>query len=277
MAKSKEDKIAEYIENLTDKEKEYLFKTIKSSFRNDIPVHRHYFSKRHIKIGVISDTHIGHKMFIPELLVKAFKYFKKEAVDGIYHIGDIVEGMSGRDGHVYELSHIGGQAQVDYAVELFSMTDLSIYAITGNHDLWLKKKANVGFDVGKTLEQKLKNFTFLGEEEADVKLARNVIMKLFHPNDGSAYARSYKIQKLVESFEGGKKPNILLQGHYHKAGYDFIRNVHAFDAGTIMGQSRWMRGKKLSANIGFWLLDIYFGKQGVDRLSMTFVPYYKEK
>lgn len=236
--------------------------------------YEHFFSNKHVKFGVISDTHIGEKAFDEELLLKAFKYFKKEKVDAIYHVGDISEGMSGREGHIYALNKIGFTNQINYIEELFKQTDKQIFAITGNHDQWYQKKNNSGADIGVELERRLPNFKYLGMNEADVKLTHNITMKLFHPNDGTAYAPGYKLMKLIESFGGGEKPNILLQGHYHKALYMFSRNIHSYEAGTLCGQTEFMRLKKIQAHKGFWIIDAYLNNKGVDRVKNTFIPKY---
>ena len=190
-------------------------------------------SNTHIKFGVISDTHIGHKCFVDALFEKAAKHFKKEGVEFVAHPGDHLEGMSGRPGHVYELNLIGFAQQVDRAVELYSSIGKPIYGIDGNHDGWYYKKNDNGTVVGEVLEQRVKGYKHLGQMEGVIQLGQNAKMLLYHGGDGSAYATSYKLQKLVESFDGGDKPNIVLSGHYHKSMYAFIRNVHAFEAGTL--------------------------------------------
>jgi predicted phosphodiesterase len=229
-----------------------------------------------IKIGIIADTHIGQEKFDEGLFRYSGEVFRKSGVKNVYHAGDILEGASGRDGQCFELTHIGFEKQVSYAADLFRKyyKGLQVYGITGNHDLWFKQKNNAGVNVGTVLQDRAPNFHFLGEMEADVKLAPNCTMKLFHGNDGTAYANSYKGQKLVESFTGGHKPSIVVQGHYHKALYQFVRNVHAIDAGTLCGQTGWMRGKKIPAHKGFYILDIVTSKTGIKSISPTFYPAY---
>jgi len=83
------------------------------------------------------------------------------------------------------------------------------------------------------------------------------------------------MQKLMESFGGGEKPEILAEGHYHKALYMFNRNIHGIESGTMCDQTGWMRGKKIPAHTGFWILDIYHAKKGgVERINPQFVPLY---
>ena len=232
------------------------------------------FSRQHFKYGYFSDCHIGHEKFREDLFMKAVELYKREHVDFIIDTGDHLEGMSGRHGQIYELTHLGFEQQMGYAEQLYNELPVKTYGIDGNHDAWYKKKMNGGLIVGKELGRRVKNYEHLGEMEGDLNI-NNVKIKLFHANDMTAYATSYKLQKLIESFSGGEKPNILHSGHYHKALYMFLRNVHGFESGCLMGQSEWMRGKKIQAHIGFGVVDVYINKNGVERLIHEFYAGYE--
>ena len=183
--------------------------------------------------------------------------------------------MSGRPGHIYELAHIGATAQLNYATKLFNLAPkLHFNIIDGNHDQWFKEKGNIGLTSGAELANRCPNVHFLGEWEARVMIHPKVELMLFHGNDGTAYADSYKLQKLIESLEGGKKPNIILSGHYHKQVAIFRRNVFGFECGTLCGQTRFMRGKKIPAHMGFGIIEVWAGKRGVEALSHRFLPCY---
>jgi hypothetical protein len=60
------------------------------------------------------------------------KVFKREGIDRVFCPGDITEGMSGRDGHIYELTHIGASAQIEYASELINQIQAEVLGISGN-------------------------------------------------------------------------------------------------------------------------------------------------
>ena len=232
-------------------------------------------SGKSFAFGYFSDSHIGHKQFQPELFEYMVRFFKREKPDFIMNPGDHLEGMSGRPGHVYEMNRIGFSQQFKYAVELYSQLDtITHYGIDGNHDSWFFKKNDNGVIVGEELEKAVKNYHHLGQDEGDI-VVNNIKIKLFHAGDGTAYATSYKLQKLIESFSGGMKPHIVLSGHYHKALYIFLRGVHGFECGTVCGQTSWMRGKKIPAHMGFGFVRVYFNHRGVERLVHEFVPWYE--
>jgi DNA polymerase II small subunit/DNA polymerase delta subunit B len=118
---------------------------------------KHHWHPRHIKLGIISDTHIGSKYFNPFVFDDAVKAFTREKVDAIYHAGDVIEGMSNRDGHIYELECVGTSAQVERASELLRQFRQPLFFTTGNHDEWSRNKANQGILVGKLIEERVPN------------------------------------------------------------------------------------------------------------------------
>jgi hypothetical protein len=74
---------------------------------------------------------------------------------------------------------------------------------------------------------------------------------------------------------GGEKPNILLIGHYHKAAYNFIRNIHVVQGGCTMDQSPFMRKKRLSAHVGGWILEATVNNKGdIIRFRQEFIPFF---
>lgn len=230
------------------------------------------FNGGRIRIGGITDTHIGSKYFNKERLFQAFDEFRKENVDIVAHVGDVTEGMSGRPGHVYELDQIGYDRQRQEAIEVLSNWKGKMYLIDGNHDRWFIKSN--GALIVKDIAAALPNAEFLGHDEGDISLGGKATLKLWHGEDGSSYAVSYRLQKVIESLSGGEKPSVMFFGHTHKSTYLFERNVHCYSMGSIQSQSAWMRGKRIAAHTGFWIVDIWVNKSGVSKTSGTFYPFY---
>ena len=231
------------------------------------------FEGQRIRVGHITDTHIGSIFFDDIRLEQAFEEFKKEKVDFITHAGDVTEGMSHRPGQIYELSELGYEKQKAKAIDLFSQwTDTDIYAISGNHDQWFIKSngANIVGDMSLALE----NFHFLGHDEGDISLDGKAVLKLWHGGDGSSYALSYRLQKILESLSGGEKPNVLITGHVHKYVSIFERNVYAIGVGTLQRQTQFMRGKRLSAHVGFVIADYWVNDKGLAKMQHCWYPFY---
>ena len=269
-----EDKILKEIKklNLNEDEVNKFIKQINKpeKVRN---TYDHFYDSKNVRIGIIADTHIGSKDFDEKLFYDSIKIFDKEKVSGIYHCGDIIEGMSNREGHIYELNILGVSNQLKKASELLSLYKQPVHFITGNHDEWSNKKSNQGVIIGDLLESMIPNSKFLGEYFADINLADNIKMRLTHEGS-SAYALSYSGQKRINAIQGGDKPDIICNGHIHKALYMFYRNIHFIEAGTFQGQTPFMRMKGSPSMKGFYVLDIGFNKKGVNEFVPKFYPGY---
>lgn len=260
-------------EGLTEDEAITFLKQIRKPQRK-INHHNHRWNPRRIKLGMITDTHIGTKFFNYRAFEESIRTFTREKVEAIYHAGDVIEGMSNRDGHIYELEAVGTTAQINLAVQLLSQYKQPLFFTTGNHDEWAKKKANQGVEVGPELEARLPKAKFLGEYTANIQLHPKVNLRLTHEGS-SAYAISYSLQKRINAMEGGNKPEILFNGHLHKSTYLFYRNIHAFEGGTFQNQTPFMAMKGSPAHVGYWVFDIAMDKGGVREMTQKFFPAYK--
>lgn len=236
-------------------------------------VHVHRWNPRKIDVGIIPDTHMGSSYFGPEIYFDAVRTFDRLKVDAVYHVGDIIEGMSNREGHVYELSHIGVSAQVDYACELLSKVKQPLFFIEGNHHEWAMRKGNQGVSVGQMLEERLDNATKIGDMSADVELASGVRLRLTHEG-ASAYALSYSGQKRINALEGGTKPNIMVNGHLHKALYMLYRNIHYFEAGSMQRQTPFMAMKGAPSMLGYWVISIAVNRGQLAEITPKFRAFY---
>ena len=233
----------------------------------------HDFRGKTITIGAMSDTHLGSKYTNPDFVQMAFDEFARAEVDFVTIGGDVSEGFSHRDGHVYECTHIGYASQKAHSVEVLSQwTDTEIYMIDGNHDRWYVKRS--GAYIVQDICAEIPNAKFIGCDEGDIELAPGVILKLWHGEDSSSYALSYRLQKIIESFTGGEKPAVLFAGHVHKMIHCFIRHVHCVSTGSIQKQTKWMRAKRIPAHTGFWIVDLDVNDKGIASCRAKWFPFY---
>lgn len=244
--------------------------TIQTPF--DKPIHN--FTGEEIKIGVMSDLHLGSKYTNPEDVFRAYDEFEKQGVKFITCGGDVTEGLSNRAGHMYECSHIGYAEQKAHAVEVLGQAPAAIYAIAGNHDLWYLKSA--GAHIVNDIASQVEDMHFLGDHEGDIWLndSGTATLKLWHGDDGSAYAISYRGQKVIESLTGGEKPSILFAAHSHKHIAMWNRHVYYVESGSIQRQSKWMRSKRLAAHSGFAIVTVIVNANGIGRASTEWFPFY---
>lgn len=231
--------------------------------------------KKVIKFGLMGDTQFGSKYAQITYLHQFYDICKDAGITDVYHSGDITDGLKMRQGHEYELYVNSVDDMVDDVVRNYPCIDgMTTHFITGNHDASLYKQ--VGYDIGKTISEKRPDMNYLGRDCAVVNITPNCTLELRHPWDGTAYALSYKPQKMIEAMESDSKPNILAIGHYHKAEYLFYRNVHCIQTGCFQSQTPFTRGKGIAVNMGGWVVTVVVNDDGtIEAISPMFIPYYK--
>lgn len=229
------------------------------------------FDGEDVVFGAICDTHIGSQYTDESLVSSAIKEFKKQNCSFMVHCGDVVEGMSGRDGHVYELSHVGYKAQKEAAVSVLKEWDRPSYYISGNHDLWYMSKADMGADIVSDICDELPDATYLGPHEGEIDV-NGVTIRLWHGADGSSATHSYRVQQILSSLAPEDVPDVLLTAHVHKNGYFYDRGCHAMMLGCLQSQSGYMRYKRLPAHVGFYVIRMKIQNGRLVTFSPTFYP-----
>ena len=228
-----------------------------------------------LRFAIIGDTQIGSKYTQLTYLHNFYDLCEKEGITEVYHTGDLTDGLKMRTGHEYELYEVSADDMRDDVVLNYPKREgITTYFITGNHDASIYKQ--VGYDIGQAIAGLRPDMKYLGRDCAVINLTPKCTLELRHPCDGTAYALSYKMQKMIEAMESDSKPNILAVGHYHKAEYLFYRNVHALQTGCFQGQTPFTRGKGISVHIGGWIVTIRVDENGhIQGFAPEFIPYYK--
>ena len=276
-----EDEVREFLKS--EREKEKAKNKIKTKpdkftvFENLVPTThiREWSGNQIFSFGLISDTHINSKYTQLTYLQKFYEICSQRGIKDIYHAGDIDEGEQMRTGHQYDCYTQGADDHIDEIVTNYPRIDgITTHFITGNHDSSIYKRC--GVDIGEIISMKRKDMKYLGRDCARIEITPNCILELRHPWDGTAYALSYKPQKMIEAMEADSKPNILAIGHYHKLEYLFYRNVHCFQAGCFQTQTPFTRGKGISVHLGGWIITIEVDKRGyIQRIVPEMIPFYK--
>jgi len=226
-----------------------------------------------IKFAVVSDTHFISKYQQLTHLKNFYEHVKNEGCKLVFHVGDFSDGNGSHYiGQMQEIFKYTLKDQIDYIVKNYPR-DLPTYAISGAHDLdWFKMGAS---DVLEEVSKQRSDIRFLGQHGAYFMLNNKIRIYLMHPMGGTSYAMSYKPQKFIEGFSGGTKPQILLLGHYHQAGYFVYRNVHSLLTGCFQSQTPYLVRKGLQPQMGGWIVEIEVGKDSsLNKFTSTFVPFY---
>jgi hypothetical protein len=228
-----------------------------------------------LHFALIGDLHIGSLYAHDEALKAFFNYCADAGITDCFCAGDILDGHRIYRGQEFELRDVGLDKQLDRLDALQLNDAIKMQFITGNHDQSFKHLC--GVNVGEMIAQIKPAWKFLGEDQAVVKYetpAGDYDIMLLHPSGGSAYALSYKPQKIAEQLEGGTKPNALIIGHFHKAEFlPSYRNISIFQAGTFQRQTPFMARGGLAAHMGGWIVTVDVG-DGYNNISAEFIAFY---
>lgn len=242
----------------------------------------HTDGSKWVRLGLVADTHLCCKESRLDALHNQYDLFAAEGITTILHAGNIVDGYVPRiNGGSVLCTSVDDQAQ--YVIDHYPARDgIITHYITGDdHEGWWQKE---GFNFGAYLnflarDQERRDLNYIGHVEADVEIlgsnGAKTIIKVQHPGGGSAYARSYAGQKQVEAFQGGEKPAILVQGHYHVSNYSVDRNVHIIGMPGFQDQTIFARKKRLRMEIGGAILEFKTDVNGaVTRCRLEFNLFF---
>ena len=208
---------------------------------------------------LISDTHLCSKYDRLDILRYLYAKADDRGVKHILHSGDFTDGRSNRPEHVYELKELSYDGQVDYCVDKYPRFSGNTYVISGNHDNWWYKSN--GSEIVKSISKQRDDIIYLGPDVADVKIGKLKI-RLFHGSGGMAYAKSYKVQKYLDSIPLDEKPHILQTGHTHQSFYLKQDNTHCFQTGCLEDLTPFSRSMGFSGDKSCWWVTVNFDNKG---------------
>jgi predicted phosphodiesterase len=236
--------------------------------------------------AVATDLHFGSKYHLRAQFLDFIDRSYKVGARVIFLPGDLLDGCY-RHGR-WELTHHGFQDQAeDFVKSLPQKPGLSYYAITGNHDQTFEDSS--GIVVHTALQDMFRaagrrDVHMLGARGATVCLRaprerRGLVVTMWHPLKGPAYALTYKMQKWIEGCSVGQKPDVLLVGHWHQSCYFNQRGIHAMSCGTFQGGGSAF-GKALGGapSIGGWTVHYALTTDGTVRdFSPAWSGYFEKE
>jgi DNA-binding Lrp family transcriptional regulator len=219
-------------------------------------IHRALFDGDRIRFAVVSDTHLGSKEERLGELHLAYDMIAEEGIERVIHPGDLVCGKGIYTTQVRDVHKHTFDEQVAYAIaEYPARPGIRTTIVSGNHDLE-GSFGRDGADPVRAVANARADFDYLGEYSAWIELLNGAYVHVLHPGGGAGYALSYKPQKLCEGYEAGRKPAMLLLGHYHRRGHFEARNIETFLCGTFEGSTNLAKRYGMGAPaVGFWILE----------------------
>lgn len=259
-----------------------IMKDFEPGSREGLIIHpRKNYNNKWYTYGVLGDTHLGSKHERLDVVKALYDRYEEEGITEVFHTGNWIEGEMRLNKH--DIKVFGMDAQINYFLEHYPQKKgITTYFVAGDdHEGWYQQRE--GIEIGRHLEQMAvgggrKDLRYLGYVEADVCLKADTderIMRVCHPGGGSAYALSYSVQKLVESYQGGEKPSVLLYGHYHKYDVNYYREVYCVGTGCCVDQSIFMRKNKIQAHVGGIIMRLQQAPTGeITRMQHEWLPFY---
>ena len=234
-----------------------------------------------IRFGVCGDKHLGNMHSRLDVMKLLYDVFEAEGISTVYDTGNWIDGEA-RFNKGELLVH-GMDAQIDYWIENHpARKGITTHFVAGDdHEGWYQQRECL--EIGRYAMLRAAaagrgDLKYLGYAETLIELKAkhgSRMMMVNHPGGGAAYAISYKGQKYVESLQGGEKPAIVLQGHYHKFNVGYPREVWVVDTGTCCDQTLFMRKKQLQAHVGGQIVELLQAPDGrITRFRVEFLPFY---
>jgi len=233
--------------------------------------------------GFTSDNHLCNRHARLDVLREAYKTFAAEGITTVFNGGNWIDGEC-RFNKCELVTAPGLDHQLDYFIQEWpAHPGITTKYIAGDdHEGWYAQRENI--EVGRYLEMRAKDqgrndLSYLGYGEADIQLqgaGGSAVMRVVHPGGGSAYALSYAPQKIVEMYQGGEKPSILMVGHYHKFDWCPPREVQVVQMGCTCDQTMFLRKKKIQVFVGFGIIkmkqDPWDGH--ITRFAVEWFPFF---
>ena len=213
----------------------------------------------HLKLLMISDTHLGSKYDRLDILRYLYDEAEKRKVNYVLHSGDLTDGKSNRDEQVYQLKEHSYTGQRDYVIDKYPKSDIPTYFIAGNHDLWWIKQC--GADICQDIANNRDDLHYLGSDCEDLKIGKLKI-RMYHGKGGCSYAKSYKLQKYLDSIAPSEIPNIIQTGHIHQAFYMKQGNTHCFQTSCLQDLTPYERSMGFSNDKSAWWIDVWMDNKG---------------
>lgn len=212
----------------------------------------------HIKLLLISDTHLASKYDRLDILRYLYAKAEDNNVNYVLHSGDLTDGLK-HEGQMYELKETSYTGQRDYVIDKYPKSNIPTYLISGNHDLWWFKKC--GADICKDISNHRQDLIYLGSDCEDLKIGK-LRIRLYHGKGGSSYAKSYKLQKYLDSIPIEERPHILQTGHIHQSFYMKQNTTHCFQTSCLQDLTPFERSMGFNNDKSCWWIDIDMDNKG---------------
>ena len=247
-----------------------------------------------VSVGIASDRHAGSSHSQPSA-VKAFVDIASHEY-GVRHFidpGDVTCGVGVYRGQEEDQvpvarafntkqAGVAVQAQVDLA-DIYTPKGYQWYQLGGNHD-WASV-VKTGLDPVAMLCKQRPDIHYLGYDVNRLWITDKIYIRLWHPSGGVPYAKSYRLQKGIESQaieamkaairdEDTSVTSVLIAGHLHISLWMPELPIAGLHPGCFEGKNNYLKRKGLEPSIGGTILRFLVTDSGrVQRIEHTWIAF----
>ena len=232
-----------------------------------------------IKLGAISDPHLGGRAQRMSLVRKAYQIGEREGIQAMTHSGDMTDGFWPKYAdHFADQFLIGADVNERYLIDNYPRSSrFKTELIAGSHDLtyW-----NHGMhDLLGAFAHERPDIHYVGRNRGITEV-RGLKIGLNHPRGHTVYALSYPIQKIIEIFLNkiaieGLEPNVsaYFVGHFHKAFFILYKGIACFTVPSLTENSPFMEAASYTW-LGMIIVQFWRDADGnVTRIRPRFIPF----
>lgn len=214
-----------------------------------------------VRIGVVSDTHIGNKNSDIEALEYLYDEFERQGITTVLHVGDLTDGYyTNRPTSILEQDAIGFSQQLQRFCEVYPhKRGITTYAISGNHDATHMRNGMA--DIGEAIAAQRNDIKYLGHNFAKFPINDKTAISLIHPTDGTPQSLSLRLQQIIDRNEH-RVSDIILVGHYHKFVQIYYKGVYGFLVPSLERQTGFMQDNNLTSLVGGLVLTLKMDNEG---------------
>jgi len=227
-----------------------------------------------VRLGVVSDTHLGSQYQALGELQAVYDEFRARGVSAVMHAGDVFAGVGMYRGQETDelLPAVDTYSrQVDYAEAEYPARDgITTYMIAGNHDLDGAFSRSLSSPV-RALASRRRDIKYLGDDRASVKLTNGATVMVAHGRGPAGYAHSYRGQRFIESLGRRERPDLLLLGHFHRAGFFVHNGVSCVLAACFQTQTPFLASNGIEPDVGGFVVSLTAAEGQVSGMSVDWV------
>lgn len=237
------------------------------------------YYKKFYRFGLVADTHFCSKYQQITALYDAYTEFDRQKVDFILHAGDLTDGRNVYRGQDVEVFKSGADEQAEYVIDNYPKSERGIrtYVIGGQHDRSFYRDS--GLNIIRAICKEREDLVDRGFYKAEF-LVRGLKVGLQHPGGGASYARSYRMQKIIENMMGfihsipsAEAPVMQFFGHWHiPCHLPSYMGIDAVSLPCFQSQTPFLEQRGLMPVVGYAIAEIWLDDE--NNLSNTDIKFF---